>query len=188
MKLLGKVILSVAAATALCVGLYLSPLRGEIQKYFFYPLKYSDIVEAEAIKNDLEPYLVYAIIKTESGFDPKALSHAGAKGLMQLTDETFGWMQDVTGYTEGYSPEDLYDPQINVRFGCVLLKRLLTYYGDGNTALCAYNAGMGNVSEWLENTEYSPDGTTLTKIPFSETESYVKKVNSALLMYRELYN
>ena len=188
MKFFGRFLLLVVVAAAVGAVVYFSPIYKEVQKKIFYPTKYGDIVEQEAEKNDLDPNLVYAIIKTESGFDPMALSHAGAKGLMQLTDETFGWMIDVTGSTEEYSAEDLYDPQINIKFGCVLLKRLMLYYENSDTALCAYNAGIGNVSGWLEDTEYSADGITLTKIPFPETENYIKKVNSALKMYRELYN
>lgn len=186
MKVL-KTILALAVVFCLaCAAVVFTPLKNEALK-LLYPLKYTAIVEQEAEKYDLDPVLVYAVIKTESGFDPDAYSRAGAKGLMQMTDETFAWMQEILGEEGMYAPEDLYDPEISVRYGCALLSRLLQYYGNRETALCAYNAGMGNVSSWLEDPDHSEDGETIFYIPFEETKNYVKKVARAESMYRELY-
>lgn len=152
---------------------------------FLYPQRYADLVEREAAQFELDPDLIYAIIKTESGFDSQAVSSAGAKGLMQLTQETFDWIASL------YPPEDssagVYDPQANIHCGCALLRLLLDQYGSVDVALAAYNAGMGNVSQWLGSQEYSHDGETLHTIPYPETDAYVKKVRRAYEMYAKLY-
>lgn len=172
-----------------CVGCALvvsTPLKSEVLK-MLYPLKYTELVEQEAENFGLEPELVYAVIHTESKFDPNAHSHAGARGLMQMTGETFAWMQEILGEPEAYTADDLYDPAVSIRYGCAFLSRLINYYGNVETALCAYNAGMGNVSSWLSDPEHSFDGKTIYAIPFGETDSYVKKVIRAESIYKELY-
>lgn len=177
-----------AVALAVCLvaaGVLLGPRLAEAGMKFLYPQKYSGLVEQEAAQFQLDPDLVYAVIKTESGFEPEATSHAGAMGLMQLTQETFDWMVSL------YPPEDpaagVYDPAANLHCGCALLRLLLDQYGSVEVALAAYNAGMGNVSQWLESGDYSHDGETLHTIPYPETDAYVKKVLRAYRVYQTLY-
>ncbi len=150
-----------------------------------YPRRFSGTVSREAEEFALPEGLIYAVIRSESGFDPKASSHAGAKGLMQLTDETFRWM------AEEHPPEngggDSYNVEDNVHCGCALLRRLLDHYSYPEVALAAYNAGMGNVDHWLMNPEHSGDGETLRSIPFPETSAYVKKVMKSWKVYEKLY-
>lgn len=142
----------------------------------------------EAEKNDLDPALVYGVIRAESGFDSKAVSHADARGLMQMTPATFEWVQTMIPDSEELTDEALFDPQVNIQFGCELLSLLISHYGNEATAICAYNAGMGNVTSWLENPEYSSDGVTLNVIPFGETKEYLKRVTDNRDMYRRLYS
>lgn len=104
-----------------------------------YPQRYTELVEREAAEFDLEPNLVYAIIKTESGFDPQARSHADAMGLMQLTQETFDWILSLYPTEDGSG--DIWDPGDNIHCGCALLRLLLDQYGTVEVALAAYNAG-----------------------------------------------
>ena len=78
---------------------------------------------------------------------------------------------------------DLLDPEISIKYGCALLRVLLNEYDNLATAVCAYNAGMGNVTSWLSDPAYSEDGVTLKEIPFEETRLYVQKV----LQYKETY-
>ena len=171
----------------ICCGIVFgTPVKEQVLK-LLYPIQYTDLVEREAEAYGLDPALVYAVIRTESGFDPEARSHAGAMGLMQMTEETFVWMQEILGESGAYGPEDLYDPQISIRYGCAFLSRLIGHYGRIETALCAYNAGMGNVASWLSDPLYSSDGVTVDLIPFEETRNYVQKVLQAESMYRELY-
>lgn len=142
-------------------------------------LKYSD-------KYDLEPSLVCAVIKTESGFDQYAVSNKGASGLMQIMEPTAKWAAELLKM-EDYTHDMIFDPEINIEIGCWHLSRLIKQY-DGNlqVALAAYNAGGGNVSKWLKNEDYSKDGYTLDKIPFGETEKYVEKINRRKKIYEFL--
>lgn len=161
------------------------PRLAEAGLKLLYPKSYSQLVEQEAAEFDLDPDLVYAVIKTESGFDPEARSSADAMGLMQLTQGTFDWIASL------YPLEDpnagVYDPQANVHCGCALLRLLIDQYGSVEVALAAYNAGMGNVSEWLQSGDYSHDGETLHTIPYPETDAYVKKVLRGYEIYQKLY-
>lgn len=152
-----------------------------------YPLKYSEIISQEARKNGLDPALVYSVVKAESGFDPEAKSHAGAVGLMQLTPDTFEWLQGRQEQDEAYKSEDLYTPEINIRYGCSFLALLLEKYGSLRTALCAYNAGIGTVNGWLEDPKVSKDGSSLDAIPYGETEKYVDAVLENYRHYQKLY-
>lgn len=147
-----------------------------------YPVKYEETVKEQAKEFGLDKNLVYAIIRTESGFDERATSSAGAKGLMQLTDDSFLWMQELLGEEGLYS--DIYDPKANIRYGCALFAHLKKYYGNEKLAICAYNAGIGNVDSWLESGLKIKNGKD---IPFPETESYLQKVLSAKEMYDKLY-
>lgn len=153
---------------------------------FFFPIKYQDLVNQYAKVYQLDSYLVFSIIKSESKFDPLARSHKGAKGLMQITDQTGEWAAQEIGIEE-YNHDKLYDPEINIRIGCWYMRRLLNQYNNLETSLAAYNAGSGNVSKWLKNDQYSKDGKTLVYIPFKETRVYVKNVINGIKRYRYFY-
>lgn len=182
----GRIFLGIVAFLAIAVlCLYFS--KDALLKKV-YPLPYYEIVMTEAEKNDLNPALVYGVIRAESGFDPNAVSHADARGLMQMTPQTFEWVQTMIPDSENLTAEDLFDPEVNIRFGCELLSLLISHYENESTAICAYNAGMGNVTSWLENPEYSSDGVTLDVIPFGETQEYLKRVTANRDMYLRLYN
>lgn len=154
------------------------------------PEEYVPYVEKYAEEYGVPVNLIYAVIKTESGFDSSAVSRKGAIGLMQIMPTTFKWLTDDI-VREYLGSGMLYDPETNIKYGTYYLSRLYNKFGDWDTALAAYNGGEGNVSEWLSNKKYSDDGVKLNtdKIPdeFSETRNYVKKVNKALKKYNELY-
>ena len=80
-----------------------------------YPLGYREIVEEEARTQGVDPALVYAVMKAESNFDPDATSHAGARGLMQITPDTFDWLQTKLREGVSYTADDLYTPRANIR-------------------------------------------------------------------------
>ena len=82
---------------------------------------------------------------------------------------------------------DYMDPETNIMLGCHYLRHLLDVYEVTDTALAAYNGGMGNVSSWLSDPRYSDDGITLKDIPFPETKNYVVRVNEAWTHYRETF-
>ena len=144
-----------------------------------YPVKYSTYITKYANENNLEPYLVIALIKQESNFVADARSEY-AGGLMQLTEVTADEYAEKLGLTD----YNYMDPETNIKIGCFVLASLIDKYNDVDTALAAYNAGVGNVDGWLKNPDYSSDGKTLYYIPFSETRHYVKKVNQYIDVYK----
>lgn len=161
----------------------------DIERKFVYPEKYRQYVEKYAAENDLDKYFVYAVIKTESNFDPEAVSEAGAVGLMQIMEDAFDWVKFRMGEDssdEEYS--DLYDPETNIKYGTYLLRLLYEEYDSKETAAAAYHTGRGNVNSWLGDENYSSDGKTLENIPSSVTGHYVHKVMTAYEGYTNLYS
>ncbi len=150
-----------------------------------YPKKYEDIVNEVSIKYNLKPQLIYAVIKTESNFDPNAKSSAGAVGLMQITGDTFSWLQSIT--KENIDAMYLYDPYININYGAMFLSMLREKYYSDEVMLSAYNAGMTPVERWLKDENLSLLGEQLNYIPYKETRNYVKKVIKSQEMYERLY-
>ncbi len=154
----------------------------------FYPIRYQAFVEEYAKEFGLDEALVYAVIHTESRFDTYAESSAGAKGLMQLQDDTGRDCAKKLKMTD-FTTDQLFDPKVNIRLGCYYLKKLIgDYDGITQTAIAAYNGGPGNVNGWLKNPAYSSGDGTLTEIPFRETRNYVKKVTEAYWNYQTIYN
>lgn len=164
--------------------------KNNVQKVA-YPQKYSKYVDEASLRYNLNPALIYAVIHTESGFNPDAQSYVGACGLMQVMPDSFEWLMDIRGESGKYTEEDLYTPEINIDYGCYLLRYNLDYFDqDEICAVAAYNAGFGKVAGWLADASYSSDGKTLDNpddIPIDETRDYVKKVEDAKNMYTELY-
>ena len=150
-----------------------------------YPLPYYDIVEKYSAQFDIPKEMVYAIMRTESSFDPNAVSHANAKGLMQLTDDTLDWITRYHLKTEGEI--DIFDPEINIMVGTYYLRYAYDRYENWDTVYASYNAGIGRVDSWLKDSRFSEDGITLYYIPYKETREYVIKINDALDKYRDLY-
>ena len=152
-----------------------------------YPRQYEQQVKKAAAEFNVEEPLIYAVMRTESGFRPEVESAVGAQGLMQLMPSTFEWLQESLDGGIVYSTDSLSDPEINIRYGTYLLSILLKQYEARDTAIAAYNAGTSTVDGWLEDPGISPDGKTLTNIPYEETANYVVKVSGAYEIYQNLY-
>ena len=150
-----------------------------------YPLKYQEIVSRAAKKYDVEEELIYAIIKAESGFDKNAESKAGACGLMQITPDTFEWLQRRTN--SSLSKSCLSDPEVNINFGTMFISILRGKYSSDDIVLSAYNAGITTVERWLGDENVSEDGEELGKIPYKETRDYVTRVKQIKKIYKKLY-
>ena len=153
----------------------------------FYPREYRAHVEQYANLYGMEPNLVYAIIKAESKFSPKAVSSAGAVGLMQIMPKTFS--EDIC-HKIGLSDDTdlLFEPEINIQVGVWYFTRWYAYYGTAEEALAAYNAGIGNVNQWCDNGLVDEYGfLDVEQIPFEETKNYVQKVLRYKERYDELY-
>ncbi len=180
-------IAGIALAVLLLLG-YFALSRG--YDFFMkkaYPLEYSQIVAKEATENHLDPALVYSVMKAESNFDADVVSHAGAIGLMQLTPDTFEWLQTKLKSNTKYTAGDLTTPEINIRYGCKFLSILLEKYTQERTALSAYNAGIGTINSWLSDPKISKDGASLDSIPYTETRKYVSAVLENYDKYSTLY-
>ena len=183
-----KLLKLIAAALALVVFVGAVPtLRRQIER-LFYPRKYSAQVEAWSAVYDLDPLLVYTFIRTESGFDPQATSSVDARGLMQMTEETFLWLRSKIAAGEELTFADLYDPDVSIRFGCYYLHLCLVRYGgDVDTASAAYHSGWGTVDALLTKAEHSSDGTTLQGFPYTQMNHYVEKIRASYAAYQRLY-
>lgn len=142
-----------------------------------YPLAYEPIVRGHARNYELDPALVAAVIYQESKFRADARSSSGAVGLMQLRPETAQGIAVRTGGSR-FRVDDLYNPELNVRYGCWYLRHLLRKYGDQTLALAAYNAGQANVDEWRR------EGSGIV---FDETRAYVTRVRELKEIYRDAY-
>ena len=105
-----------------------------------YPIKYSGLVSEYSEKYDLDPYLVTAVINVESNFKPDAVSHANARGLMQISVKTGKWAAGKLGM-KNYASDDLFEPETNIKIGCWYLSSLYGEFGDMDLALAAYNGG-----------------------------------------------
>jgi len=156
---------------------------GYVEKNYIYPLKYQDEVNEFSEKFSIDKALIYAVIKVESSFNENAKSVKGAKGLMQITDSTAEFIANKTGVKE----YDLFNAKTSIGFGCWYLRYLMNKFSSLTSALCAYNAGEGNVYAWLNNKDYSLDGENLVKIPFNETREYVNKIEKAYDKYRKIH-
>jgi soluble lytic murein transglycosylase len=143
----------------------------------WYPLRYDQIVRGHARNYELDPALLAAVIYQESKFKADARSSSGAIGLMQLLPGTAEGIAVHTGGT-AFRVEDLYNPEINVRYGAWYLRHLLDKYGDERTALAAYNAGQDNVDRWRRAGR---------AIQFAETRAYVERVEELKKIYRDAY-
>jgi soluble lytic murein transglycosylase len=143
-----------------------------------YPLHYEQIVRGHARNYDLDPALLAAVIYQESKFRADAKSSSGAIGLMQLRPQTAEGIAIRTGGTH-FRVADLYNPEINVRYGSWYLRHLLDKYGDEKDALAAYNAGQHNVDKWRSEGK---------GIQFPETRAYVDRVEHLKHVYARAYD
>lgn len=174
-----------AGAIMFFVGTYYEDTKENFEK-LNYPRDYSNYVDKAAEDYDLDPALIYAVIRTESNFDPEAESSVGACGIMQMMPSSFEWLQEKRGVSGEYTTDDLFNPEICIDYGSYLLRYFYDFYGTEQCAVAAYNAGFV-VSDWLNDSRYSADGVTLSEIPYPETSTYVDKVESAKEMYIKLY-
>ena len=150
------------------------------------PLNHEDIIRQQASAKELDPSLLAAVIYAESRFRD-ATSHAGARGLMQITPATAEFIARDSGGTR-FTQADLATPQINISYGAYYLRYLLRRYDDNETlALAAYNAGEGNVDRWISAARQRERDLSITAIPYPETRSYVTRVQDAKGEYKRTY-
>jgi soluble lytic murein transglycosylase len=177
-------------ATALVAGLIAAlswPTFHDAVQEIALPLRHEDIIRQQARDKDLDPAMIAAVIYTESRFRDGQTSHAGARGLMQITPATAQMIAHKSGGT-AFTVEDLATPQVNIAYGAWYLRYLLDRYAGNETlALAAYNGGEGNVDRWLDEAQRREEDLKVEAIPFPETREYVKQVQQYEPQYRQAY-
>ena len=160
--------------------------RPALEHRLFYSWDYFELIDSTAREQGVDTALLLGLIRTESSFRPDAVSSVGARGLTQIMPETFEWLQSKTG--ESLPLDSLFEPEISVRYGALLLRLLLDEFDLPETALAAYHAGRGRVNQWLRDPAISPDGRVLNHIPSDDTRHYVNKVMKAYAKYDTFIN
>ena len=167
------------ALVLILIGLPLFLQAPDVVRQLAYPLEYDETIRDAGVENGVEPALVAAVIRTESGFDPEVESSQGAYGLMQIRPETASFISergDISGDYRG--------PKTNIRMGTWYLDYLRNRYeGDERLVLAAYNSGTGQVDAWISEGGFD----VYSDIPFEETRQYVEDVSEARDVYEELY-
>lgn len=151
-----------------------------------YPVYYKDLVLPEAEANNLDPLLMFALIRQESLFEGLATSHAAAQGLMQIIPDTGEWIALQLRWPN-YHNSDVYRPYINVKFGAYYLRWVLDQVDNvPHAALAGYNGGPGNAIQWLRISGPDLDLFVQT-ISYDETRTYVRRIYEQYSVYRWLY-
>ncbi len=159
-----KTILIIFGGVALFVSIVFLLLN-----FVVCPKKYVAEVEAYGLEYEVDSALVFAIINAESGFDPAAVSSAGAMGLMQILPATGQWIAESLG--EEFNEKNLLEPKTNIKYGCFYLNYLFEKFTSFEAVVCAYNAGESVVRSWMAGGELKEEN-----IKFAETRRYLQKV------------
>lgn len=159
----------------------------DFQRKYLYPYDYQDTINFYADRYEVDRNLVASVILAESKFRQDATSVHGARGLMQIMPETASWIATQIE-DDSFSVDKLYNVNMNIKYGTWYLSELQTEFeGNEVLALAAYNAGRGNVYEWMEKYHWDINFKDYTKIPFPETREYVKRVLENKKHYNKLY-
>lgn len=158
-----------------------------VQMRFVYMWDYQQDIITYSEKNNIDPFLVAAIIKNESNFKHKAVSGVGAVGLMQIMPETGRWIAEQMGL-ENYKDSDLYITKTNIRMGCWYVGELDHEFKHNMMLLMiAYNAGRGQTRAWMQENGWTYDFNNAQAIPYPDTREYVTKVLQDRDKYYLLY-
>lgn len=152
-----------------------------------FPRPYWDALRRSAEENGLDPYLVASLIRQESEFNPSAVSHANAYGLMQLLPRTGKGEAREVGL-KGFNTDSLLDPTINLRLGTRYFRKMVDHFGGQvEYALAAYNAGEDRVEDWRTTGTYRDIDEFVESIPFTETREYVQAILRNAEVYKRVY-
>ena len=171
----------------LCFLIYFVSQFGEVQRRYIYPYPYENEISFYSKNYGLDSNFVLAVIKAESNFKKDATSRRGAMGLMQLMPSTAAWIGEQLG-DEDCTLAEFYEPERNIRYGTWYLSELREEFHDNPVlVLAAYNAGRGNVREWMHLYDWDMKFNDPDAIPYAETREYVKKVLKNVEKYQRLY-
>ncbi|MGF1459846.1 MAG: transglycosylase SLT domain-containing protein [Leptolyngbyaceae cyanobacterium] len=150
-----------------------------------YPFPYSDLIAYWSAERQLNPLLVTALMRQESRFEPNIRSVVGATGLMQVMPDTADWIRSKSGV----AADNLENPNDNINLGTWYLDYTHAEYGNHSLyAVASYNAGPGNVADWIDRGGYADEDDFAEKIPFAETKGYIRAVFGGYWNYLRLYN
>lgn len=179
------------ASLTLLVAIYFLISLPAVQKKFLYPFPYRATLENYSARWQVDKFLAVAVMKVESNFSESACSSSGAVGLMQIMPETAAWIAYQLDEKPAEVVDDLkhlHNPDTNIRYGTWYLAELeAEFKGNDVLALAAYNAGRGNVREWMEKNNWNENFSDVDKIPYAETRDYVKRVLHCRERYAQLY-
>lgn len=176
-------LLLMGALLALSLGIDFLPQS--LVRSLFFPVSYAERIDETAERYNVDPHLVAAMIRCESGWNEMAQSRAGAVGLMQIMPETAKSVSEMGVVdTARYNPSDLTDPATNIEYGTAYLSYLQTHLSTNEEVIAAYNAGLGTVQGWQSEGE---DGEFVDSISYPETRYYVERVNEYLRQYQKYY-
>ena len=167
----------------LSVGVNFLPAK--LVRSLFFPVTYAERIDDAAARYEVDPHLVAAIIRCESGWNDSAQSEAGAVGLMQLMPDTAKTVSDMGVVdTARFNPNNLTDPATNIEYGTALLAYLQTQLETTDEVIAAYNAGLGTVQGWIgaPGSPGIPDAIT-----YPETRHYLDRVNESVRQYAKYY-
>ena len=157
-----------------------------ITKNEIYPKHYEEYVTEYSEQYDIDKNFIFAVIKTESNFNPDAESDVGARGLMQIMNDAFEWSFSKIS-DEDTTYDDMFKPEYNIEYGCFMLGYYYEKYNSYELSAAAYHSGMGQVDEWISEGIIDTDNLNIDDIPASKTKHYIKKVMSAYTAYKNLY-
>jgi soluble lytic murein transglycosylase len=163
------------------------PLVPAPLRRLLHPFAYSELVVAESLRRGVDPYLLAAVLREESRFDPRALSTASARGLAQFVAPTAVQLGRRLGLGE-VTADDLYRPEISIALGAAHLRELRDLFGGAvEPAIASYNAGAPQARLWRDHCFTGDPAEYLTKVSFAETRAYLERVLRSWAEYRDLY-
>lgn len=159
----------------------------DFQRKYMYPYPYRQFIEYYADRYQMDECLIAGVALAESKFEPTAQSVHGAQGIMQIMPETAAWIAYQIE-DDDFSAAEMYEPEKNIKYGTWYLASLNEeFFGNKVLMLAAYNAGRGNVHEWMEKYGWNENFSDYKQIPFPETREYVQKVLKYERKYKKLY-
>lgn len=163
--------------------------QNKAKNFFTYPTEYEEYVIKYSAEYDIDPRYIFAVINTESHFDPQAESEVGARGLMQIMPDAFDWIKFRLNDERDITFDDMYDPELNIQYGCYMLSYLYQDFDESyELAAGAYHQGMNAVHGWIEDGTIDPEhfsiNENLDDVPSELTRDYIYKVMKAFEKYK----
>ena len=179
----------VLAIVVVLAVIFRDKISEKIQDYgpnVFMTTDYEEYVLKYSKEYDMDPRFIFAIINTESHFNPDATSNVGARGLMQLMEEAYDWVKFRMGDDRAHTFDDMYDPELNIEYGTFMLKFLYDKFDHSyELTAAAYHGGMNAVDTWINDGTVDPDNFRLEDVPSDVTANYIYKVMNAYNKYKE---